>query len=80
MTRLIDTSIVTHEIEVSEEELRHRLTREVCEALGCYDDKGNLRKGISVTALRGESRKGGYRVRVRRDMRLDTTPRIEGPK
>lgn len=80
MSGLIDTSIVTHEIEVGEEELRHRLTREVCEALGCYDDKGNLRKGITVSVLRGENGKGGYRVRVRRDMKLDKTPRIEGPK
>lgn len=80
MTGLIDTSIVTHEIEVSEEELRHRLSREVCEALGCYGDDEKLRPGIDVTVLRGEGRKGGYRIRVRRDMKLDKTPRIEGPK
>lgn len=80
MTNLIDTSIVTHEIEVSEEEIRARLAREVCTALGCYGENGALRKGIEVSVLRGESRKGGYRVRVRRDMKQDNTPRIEGPK
>ena len=34
----------------------------------------------TVPVLRGESRTGGYRVRVRRDMKQDNTPRIEGPK
>jgi hypothetical protein len=80
MTNLIDTSIVTHEIEVSEDELKARLAREVCTALGCYGADGKLRPGIEVKVLRGEARKGGYRVRVRRDMKQDKTPRIEGPK
>lgn len=80
MTGLIDTSIVTHQIEVSEDDIRARLAREVCEALGCYDSDGFLRPGIEVSVLRGEGRKGGYRVQVRRDMKKDTTPRIEGPK
>lgn len=80
MTGLMNTSIITHEIEVSEEDLRARLSREVCEALGCYDKFGALRPGITVKVLRGESRTGGYRVRVRRDMTKDTTPKIEGPK
>ncbi|NGQ89280.1 hypothetical protein G5V65_00105 [Rhodobacter sp. HX-7-19] len=80
MTSLIDTSIVTHEIEVSENELRDRLAREVCTSLGCYGDDNKLRPGIEVKVLRGEGRTGGYRVRVRRDMKQDTTPRLEGPK
>jgi|GEM_PF-4277715 len=78
--KLIDTSIVTHEIEVGEDELRARLLSEVCEALGCFGPDGKLRPGITTQVLRGENRKGGYRVRIRRDMSKDNTPRIEGPK
>jgi len=72
---LIDTSIVTYEIAIDEEEIRNRLSIEVMDSLGLLRD-GKPADGITVKVLRGEARKGGYRVRITRDMKLDTTPRI----
>lgn len=73
--RLIDSSIVTFEASISEEEIKHRLSMTVMEDLG-HLREGKMPPGTTVKVLRGEGGKGGYRVRITRDMKLDTTPRI----
>lgn len=72
---LIETTVITYETSVTEEQLRARLANEVMEGLGLLRD-GTQAPGCSVTVLRGDGRKGGYRVRITRDMTKDTTPRL----
>jgi hypothetical protein len=77
--KLLDTMIVTHECTISEDTLRDRLEREMLEGLGLIHE-GKVAAGVSINTLRGDSRKGGYRVRVTRDMSKDQTPRIAAPE
>ena len=72
---LIDTTIITYETSITEDQLRARLGNEVMEGLGLLRD-GKPAPGCSVNVLRGEGRQGGYRVRITRDMAKDTTVRL----
>ena len=73
---LIDTSVITYEVTIDEEALRQRLESQVLADLGLLREGGKLPPGVCVKTLRGETRVGGYRVRVTRDMAKDTTPRL----
>lgn len=73
---LMDCSLITHEVAVTEEDLRARLLAEVMAGLGLTAEDGKPRPGVTGRVLRGESRRGGYRVQVTRDMTKDTTPRL----
>jgi hypothetical protein len=77
---LMNTSVVTYECAIAEDPLRDRLAQEVLASFGLLTDEGKVKPGITFTVNRGDSRKGGYAVRITRDMAKDTTPRIEGPK
>lgn len=75
---LITSSVLTYEATVGEEDLRERLALEVLDQLGLLKD-GKRLPGVTYEVLRGEGRKPGYVVRVRRDMAKDTTLRLEAP-
>jgi hypothetical protein len=75
--RLIDSTIITYEITVSEDDLRQRLADQVIDDLGLRRETG-LAPGTTIKVLRGDGRSGGYRVQITRDMSKDDTPRIEG--
>ena len=78
---LIDSTIITYEVTVSEDDLRKRLSDQVVDDLGLRrTTPTGLPPGTHVTVLRGDGRKGGYRVQITRDMSKDDTPRIEGGK
>lgn len=72
---LIDTTLITYEVAISEDDLRQRLVKEVLEGLGLYHE-GKLPPGTSHNVLRGDGRSGGYRIRITRDMSKDKTPRL----
>lgn len=63
MTLLTPDRISFH-ATISEAELRERLAQEVLESIGALDDNGKRLPGIEATVLRGDGRKGGYRVQV----------------
>ncbi|MBV7408175.1 hypothetical protein [Maritimibacter sp. DP1N21-5] len=71
---LLDISTITLQIAVTEDELRDRLISEALSGLGLNRDHPTI---TQTKVLRGEGGRGGYRVLITRDMRLDTTPRIE---
>ena len=77
---LIDTSLITTEVSITEDALRGRLIAEVLTSLGLLRHDGTMRPGVTAKALRGEGRGGGYRVQITRDMKLDDTPRLTGPQ
>ncbi len=74
---LIDTTVITTEIAITEEDLKRRLLEEALAGLGLTADNASV---TEAKVLRGENRRGGYRIRIRRDMALDDTKRLEAPK
>lgn len=56
-----------------------RLIRDAFEQAGWLDTEGKPIKGCTGTVTRGVSRKGGYTVEVRRDLRLSDQPRLAAP-
>ena len=77
---LMNTTIVTYEVSITEDQLRARLAQEVMAHFGLLTATGTPAPGVSPKVLRGDGRIGGYRVRISRDMSKDTTPRLNGPE
>lgn len=54
--------------EISEDELRQRLVAEVLESIGALNEDGTPAPGVEAVIVRGEARKGGYRVTIKGPM------------
>lgn len=77
---LIDPNVITHHGSITEEDLRTRLLFEAFEQAGWMGEDGKPLKGVGGSVLRGDGRRGGYRVEVSRDLRKSDQARIEGPR
>jgi hypothetical protein len=79
MKNLLDTSVLTYEVQITDEDLKKRMAFEVMEKLGLLDNGAPI-KGVTWKVLRDQRRGGGYAVRVTRDVKQSDQPRLEGPK
>lgn len=61
---LIRPETIAFEASITEDELRDRMAREVMESVGALDATGKPAPGVSAKVTRGQSRKGGYTIRV----------------
>ena len=78
--QLLDMSVVTYEARLSDIDLKARLERELLGGLGLLDDAGTPKPGVTATVLRyGERTRGGYDVRVTRDMSKSTDKALPAP-
>ena len=78
--RLLDMSVVTYEVRLSDVDLKARLEHELLAGLGLLDDAGKPKPGVTATVLRyGERTRGGYDVRVTRDMSKSTDKALPSP-
>lgn len=78
--QLLDMSVVTYEVRLSDIDLKARLERELLGGLGLLDDTGKPKPGVTATVLRyGERPRGGYNVRVTRDMSKSTDKALPAP-
>ena len=59
---LITPNTISFKAEISEDELRARLAREVLEGIGGCDSEGT--PGVAVKVLRGTGKKAGYTIEV----------------
>lgn len=64
MTHLIRPHSIAFKAAITEEELKHRLGREVLEQIGALGDNGKPAAGVQVRVLRGTGRKGGYTIEI----------------
>lgn len=77
--RLIDPNTISHEGSISEDELRARMLRDAYEDAGWIGPDDKPIKGCTGAVHRGEGRKGGYHLRISRDLRLSDQTLIPGP-
>ena len=61
---LITPNTISFKAEISEDELRTRLAREVLEGIGGCDSEGKPHPGVAVKVLRGTGKKAGYTIEV----------------
>lgn len=80
MARLLTSRVITYEVSIDEAQVRERLIEEALEQLGLPVKPAERPKGMMANCLRGEGGKGGYRVRITRDLDKEDTPKIEGPR
>lgn len=78
--RLIDSSTLHTEVQISEDDLKARLQAEVLADLGLIDTDGQMLRGVSARTLRGDGGKGGYRVIITHQRSMTNPPRLEGPR
>ena len=77
---LIDPEIMFHRGSIDEDTLKARLALQAMEQAGWLGPDGKPIAGVTATVRRGEARKGGYTVEVRRDIRQSNQPRLAGPQ
>lgn len=76
---LIDTNIIIHSGSIDEDALRQRMAMDAIEQAGWIGPDGTPVNGVTWSIHRGESRKGGYKIEVRRDIRLSDQPKLAAP-
>jgi hypothetical protein len=67
--KLIETHVMTVELQISESELRQRMARELLETANWIDPDGNPMAGVTTSIQRSRRRGEGYILRATRDMR-----------